>query len=182
MIEVEVKAWIEDLTEIEKRILQDNARYVKTLHQKDIYFKHPTRNFAKTDEAIRVRCEDDRSLITYKGPKLDKKSKSREEYEVEIKNPEKMQEILVKLDFTPVPSVEKVRRIYEVDEMIVALDEVKDVGKFIEVEMEAETPDEYKVKRNKILARLKKWSISKNQLERSSYLELFFLKKGLERE
>ncbi|MHA1145692.1 MAG: class IV adenylate cyclase [Candidatus Helarchaeota archaeon] len=182
MIEVEIKAHVDDLSTIEQKIIADGAVYVKTVYQKDTYFKHPKRNFAKTDEAIRIRNEGNRAILTYKGPKLDRKSKSREEIEVEIKKPDLLHEILVRLDFIPVPAVEKTRKLFNLNDMTVSLDDVKDVGSFIEIEMNAPSLEEYKPKRNQILSKLEEWGIGKKQLERFSYLELYYIKKGLKRE
>ena len=180
---MEVKAHVKNINELEQVILQDNGQYLKTVHQRDIYFKHPARNFAKTDEALRIRCEeDDRARVTYKGPKLDRKSKSREEFEVEINNPEILEQIFVNLGFVPVPGVEKIRKLYKLGDMTISLDEVKDVGEFIEVEIETASKNDYKAKRNLIFAQLKKWGIQKSQRERLSYLELYFIVKNMKRE
>ena len=88
MIEVEVKAKIRSFDEMRKRLDEINAVKVKTEHQEDRYFNSPVRDFAQTDEALRIRetkSDDKHNLfITYKGPKIDAKSKTREEVEMEI--------------------------------------------------------------------------------------------------
>ena len=181
MIEVEVKAHVKKISKIEQVIQQENAQYLKTVHQRDIYFKHPARNFAKTDEALRIRHEEHaQARVTYKGPKLDRKSKSREEFELKINKPEILEQIFVKLDYIPVTGVEKIRKLYKLGDMMISLDKVKDVGDFIEVELEAVSKDDYKDKRNLILSKLEKWGIQKSQRERLSYLELYYISKGLD--
>ena len=79
MIEVEAKAKINNFEEIKIKLNKLNAKKIKTEFQEDIYFNSPIVNFAKTDEALRIRktnTEGNEELfITYKGPKIDKKSK-----------------------------------------------------------------------------------------------------------
>ena len=88
MIEVEVKAKINSFDEIKDKLNDLGAIKVKTEHQEDRYFNSPVVDFAKSDEALRIRetkTEESHNLfITYKGPKIDSKSKTREE--VEMKN------------------------------------------------------------------------------------------------
>mgnify|MGYP002514136781 CR=1 FL=1 len=85
MIEVEVKAKIGSFEEMEKRLDEIGARKTKKEFQEDIYFNSPVVDFAQTDEALRIRTtkENDNTniFITYKGPKIDSKSKTRKEIE-----------------------------------------------------------------------------------------------------
>ena len=48
----------------------------------DRYFAHPSRDFARTDEALRLRRIGEFNFITYKGPKLDATTKTRREIEI----------------------------------------------------------------------------------------------------
>ena len=85
MIEVEVKAKIESFEEIKKELEKISAIKTKTEYQKDIYFNSPIVDFAQSDEALRIRktmSNDNTNIfITYKGPKIDKNSKTRKEIE-----------------------------------------------------------------------------------------------------
>jgi adenylate cyclase class 2 len=84
MMEIEVKAPLSDLAKVEKRVSQLGGRDFGYSVQVDEYYAHPSRDFAITDEALRLRTENDLTVITYKGPKLDKETKTREEFEVSI--------------------------------------------------------------------------------------------------
>lgn len=74
MIEVEVKAKINDFNSIKKDLYNIGAIESHTEHQEDIYFNSPIKDFAKTDEALRIRKvtikDSIETFITYKGPKL----------------------------------------------------------------------------------------------------------------
>jgi hypothetical protein len=44
---------------------------VRPVEETDLYFQHPARDFAASDEALRIRQKAGVCLLTYKGPKLD---------------------------------------------------------------------------------------------------------------
>ncbi|MFQ5888201.1 MAG: class IV adenylate cyclase, partial [Candidatus Hydrothermarchaeales archaeon] len=58
MLEIEVKAYVKDFDKIENAIVRQGGRFEKEEIQKDTYFNHPLRDFAKTDEALRIRRVD----------------------------------------------------------------------------------------------------------------------------
>ena len=49
---------------------------------------------SKCDEALRIRIKEDGARLTYKGPKLDRETKSRKELTVKIDDPLEMEPIL----------------------------------------------------------------------------------------
>ena len=111
MIEVEVKDKIESFKKIKKELEKIRAIKTKTEYQKDIYFNSPIVDFAQSDEALRIRktTSDNNTniFITYKGPKIDQNSKTREEIEMIIENEEKAYEMFEKLGFKEVRTVIK---------------------------------------------------------------------------
>src|ERR1700688_1176895 len=52
--------------------------------QVDRYYAHPARDFAQTDEALRIRRIGQANYVTYKGPKLDTTTKTRRELELPL--------------------------------------------------------------------------------------------------
>ena len=113
-----------------------------TVRQEDAYFNHPLRDFAETDEALRVRLDGSEAMFTYKGPRIDSATKTRQELELQIANPGtdgvSMKQFLLTLGFTYVHSVVKRRRkgmlSYQQQEVVVAFDEVQGLGTFVEFE------------------------------------------------
>ena len=97
MMELEVKVPCEDLDGLERRLKEMGAVHLEDLGQMDQYFSHPGRDFGATDEALRLRRENDRTVITYKGPKLDKDTKLREEIELSVEDLDRMSLILRRL-------------------------------------------------------------------------------------
>lgn len=178
MLEVEVKAHISDFKKVKDKLLSIGACKVKNEHQEDIYFNSPIRDFAKTDEALRIRRiiqkEGDKIILTYKGAKLDDNSKTRKEIEVNVEDREKTVLILENLGFNPLKTIKKDRIIYLLDEFIITLDKVWDVGNFVEIEREVAEGKDYQEILDEIFEIYRKIGI-KNGFERRSYLELLEL-------
>lgn len=166
MLEIEAKARI-NRRKIKRKLLKLGAKFLKKEEHEDIYFNHPSRDFAQTDEALRIRRTGKDFYLTYKGPKLDKLTKTREEHEVKISGFEEVREIFKKMKFREVAAIRKKREYYALENFIVALDEVEGLGSFIEVEKKAER---YNPK--EIIAFIKKLGVEESSLERRSYLEL----------
>jgi adenylate cyclase class 2 len=180
MIEVEVKAKIKDFNHVKKMLNEINAKKSHVEHQIDSYFNSPIKDFAKTDEALRIRevSIDNNStvFITYKGPKIDTKSKTREEIELKIEDTEKVAKIFKYLGFKKTAIVIKNRTIYTLDEYIISLDEVEGLDPYMEIEIDLEDGNEHEIELDKIFAIFEKLGV-KDSFERTSYLELLANKK-----
>lgn len=184
MHEVEVKAVLlldDDLEEMdrkversEKMILEAGGIPRKVVEQVDIYLSHPARNFSETDEAFRIRVEDEGVVkLTYKGPKVSERSKSRIEKEVvlDVDDLDRFREVFSYLGFTEVMSVIKERRIYDLDGIEVDLDKVTGLGVFCELELRSE---DIEGPENRLIETMKE--LGWTDLERRSYLELLLEK------
>jgi adenylate cyclase class 2 len=144
--EVERKYRVADLAEIEARVRKLPARLGLAVTQVDAYYAHPCRDFAVTDEALRIRRVGEQNFVTYKGPKIDLASKTRRELELPLapggEGATQFAELLTALGFQLVSEVRKRRRIAELDwrgaSTEIALDEVEGVGTFIEIELSAD--------------------------------------------
>lgn len=182
MYEVELKFPLADAGPVLYRLTALGARSSPAVEQADLYFNHPARDFAKTDEALRIRSVGDHYLMTYKGPVVDSQTKTRHEIEVPLGHRQardKFAEVLSLLGFRQVREVRKTRRPYHVTwhdrEFEVALDDVAGLGTFIEVETfadEAGKPAAVEA----ILALAAELELS--AAERKSYLCLLLEKTG----
>jgi len=166
MIEVEVKARAtEDMAE---RIIALGGKLKVVENHHDLYFNSPLCDFRETDEALRIRIKEDGARLTYKGPKLDLATKSRNELTVRIDDPRQMEEILRALGYVLSARVNKRRSKYSYPGVVIALDEVEGLGSFLEVE--AEGDGDYEKEREKVLAIMRRLGLTESI--RSSYLEL----------
>lgn len=175
--EVEQKYPADDLPAIERRLAELGAVAEPAVEQVDRYFSHPCRNFVQTDEALRLRRVGEENVVTWKGPKLDKTTKTRQEIELPIERGAaglaRFAGLLEALGFQPVAEVCKVRRPFELHwegrTVHAAVDHVASVGTFVELELVV-AADEMEAAKS-CLASLADQLQLKNP-ERRSYLEL----------
>lgn len=133
-LEVEIKAPVAKLSDIEKILVSIHAQFKEETIEEDHYYQHPCKDYQQTDEALRIRISETRGFLTYKGPKLDKDTKSRTELEIAIDDPESYKRLLEHLGFKEAGQVLKTRKTYIFQNCSIMLDSVKALGTFIEIE------------------------------------------------
>jgi adenylate cyclase class 2 len=167
MLEVEIKAYCDDPAALRDRVTELGGTLEGSLIEEDSYFNHPSRDFATTDEAFRIRRTPEGSVVTYKGPKIGERSKTRYENEVALDDADAFAEILLRLGFRPVRAVKKRRELYALEGAHVCLDSVEGLGYFAEIEILSEDREEAEQKLFTLAERL-----GLARFERRSYLEL----------
>lgn len=186
MVEVEFKASLEgtDLEELERRLAALGFVPCGSARERDLYFNGAGRDFRRTDEALRLRVRtslpggEEESLLTYKGPKLDRLSSARLELETGVSSGGTAGEILRALGFVPAVAVSKVRRLLRLDDATVCLDEVEGLGSFIELETLVPSDSGREAAEARLLALLDSLGVPRAGLTRLSYLELLLLRKA----
>lgn len=183
MLEVEMKA---SLTGVSGKTLQHALARAgfsprQTLREIDIYFSSGTRDFKKTDEALRLRSCQDLSgnnaaqvFITYKGPKLDAVSSTRTEYETAVGSLPAMRSLLEALGYRAMFTVDKTRREFALENVTLCLDTVEGLGDYLELEQMVEHEDGREPAVQKLLGLLDTLGVPREQLTRRSYLELLY--------
>jgi len=131
MLEVEVK-YRAHLDEVRERVLALGFSPRGVSEEVDTYFQHPCRDFAATDEALRVRASGGSVVLTYKGPRVGAGAKTR--VEISASAEPSIVELLERLGFVKVAVVKKRREYYEGLGVLVSLDEVEGLGEFVEIE------------------------------------------------
>jgi len=134
------------VSDFQARLEARGAKLGESIRQSDQYFAHPSRDFSKTDEALRIRTVGDASFITYKGPKLDTAAKTRHELELPLhpndSDGSQLREILRLLGFSAVAVVHKKRREFQLKhgsyDVVGAFDDVDGLGLFVELELMAD--------------------------------------------
>lgn len=176
-IEVEQKFRVAAFDEIERQLTSLNAGARQTSQQADQYFNHPSRDFARSDEALRLRRVGERNWITYKGKKLDATTKSRREIEIELSRGDdaarQAADMFVALGFVNVAQVHKRRTVIHLDwqqrPVEVALDTVAEIGNFVELKIIADE-DELSAARETLASLATRLGLADS--ERRSYLQL----------
>ena len=141
--EVELKFPLDDFERIVSQIERLHAERGEPVEQRDLYFAHPQRDFAKTDEALRLRSVGRRNCTTYKGPIVDSQTKTRREIEILLAEGEtaaaEFRELMLLLGFREVRTVVKTRVPFHLEwegrRVELALDDVVGLGTFLEMEI-----------------------------------------------
>ncbi len=140
--EVEIKFRVSDPRELADRLAAMGLPRGPEVEHEDLYLAHPSRDFARTDEAVRLRRVGDSNAITYKGPKRGGPTKTREEIEVPFQEGAEglagMATVFERLGFRPVAKVSKRRTTFTVERVgrriLVVINRAGDLGTFAEVE------------------------------------------------
>jgi adenylate cyclase, class 2 len=180
--EIEQKFHCDDIAALRDQLVALGATGGDFVNQADHYFNHPSRDFAQTDEAFRIRQVGPRNVITYKGAKIDATTKSRYEQEVALADgpaaADACGDVFRRLGFVPVATVRKRRQIWKLmrDGFAVeaALDEVAAVGSFVELEIgiPADASDVAQIDAAKAVLAALAGQLGLVRSERRSYLEL----------
>lgn len=182
MLEIEVKCPVADFAAVRQRLEAWGAACDPPRQEADHYFNAPDRDFARTDEALRLRRVGDRNWVTYKGPKRDQQTKTRTEIEVPLADgdaaAEDMCRLLTSLGYRPVAVVRKERVGYHCRragyDVHITLDEVAGVGRFVEAEIQA--PEEKLAHGRDVVLGLIA-DLGLRETERRSYLEMLLARK-----
>lgn len=149
MIEIEQKYHVDSPDQLHDRLMAAGAVKQSTQQHADTYYNHPSRDFAETHEALRIRRCDGVPMVTYKGKKLPGKVKARQELEWRLDpgDPDgnHMELLLTSLGFKKVATVRKTRRNYQLDhggaQFALTIDDVESLSTFAEIELVIPTPD-----------------------------------------
>lgn len=137
-IEIEIQVRVEHADPL-RDFLEKNAEFKSEKRQVDEYFTPAHRNFLESrpvQEWLRLREEAGRESMNYKRWHLDEIGRSHycDEYETAIENGEQVRKIFAALDIRSVARVDKVRKLWIYQDYEIALDSVRNLGDFVEIE------------------------------------------------
>lgn len=136
--EIEAKLKVDKPQEVERKLGQVNAEYIEEQLQTDTYFDNADGSLKSGDRALRLRRQKtgqkEKTFLTYKGPKQKDDFKKRQEIEIEVTDGDSAEELLSALDYEKALVFEKKRRVWQLDDCIVCLDELPLLGCFVEIE------------------------------------------------
>ncbi len=179
MREIEIKLRIKNLKELEARLAAANCRLTE-VHQEDvIYSLHGSENewreAKEGDIIVRIRRENNRSLFTLKRQQTNEMDNT--ELETEVSDPNALHEALLLMGYVPQVEVKKNRKEGKYEEYEICLDEVDELGTFVELEKLApEDADPDKV-REELFETLEGLGLSRNDEETRGYdTQRYFLR------
>jgi adenylate cyclase class 2 len=136
--EIEAKLKVDSLQEIEAALKNLGAEFVAEQFQTDIHFDNADSTLSKSDQALRLRRQEINGkvkfFLTYKGAREKSNFKKRREIEIEVSNGDSMQVLLESIGYKKTLSVEKKRLLWRFGGCEIALDELPQLGTFVEIE------------------------------------------------
>lgn len=174
-------------TQVYDRLKQQSYNHIIDVREIDYYLDTPDHSLAKRDLALRVRISKDANdpesvekvEVTYKGPKVDAISKTREEFgfHVQEKKPDAVLDVFQHLGFLEVYEISKWRSLWQhSDGTLISVDLVDQLAP--DCYVEAEIITEILNDREQLIRKLGKLLSEllgckgKLQSEKRSYLEL----------
>jgi len=167
-MEIEIKATFDNKEEIKQALKDLQAQEEKVKHQIDEYYNHPSRDTRETNEYIRLRYNfgENTGVFEYHINIADGVNK---EFEVPVEDIKTFKQILENLNFPLLGIIDKNRETFKLDEFTITLDEVKDIGNFLEIEIDGEE-SEIEIKRARCIELLEKIGLSKENLCKKIWL------------
>lgn len=132
-VEIELKYQVSSLKDIEEKIKNFGAKFEKEFRGIDSYFLVPDNKDGK--KYLRVREKGDKFELCFHYVPTNTKSY---EWETGISDVKMMQEILRQIGHKDDVIVDKPRKIFKYKNSEIVLDQVKDLGSFVEIESPSE--------------------------------------------
>lgn len=144
-IEIEIRLLFKNSKKIDTW-LKNNAKYIDTKIQIDTYYEPQNRSYIydengakNADEWLRLREYSNKVEINYKHWHRDKKTRKSlyaDEIETIVGSKEDMEKILTFLKFKKISIIDKVRDTWQYKNFEITRDDVKNLGKFYEIEFQ----------------------------------------------
>jgi len=143
--EIEVKFAVTGHQAVSDALRREGGRYLGSFEQTDRFYDTPQGRLRDGGCGLRIRQWrrldatggeiDTRPQVTFKGPRrTDSRAKVRPEYQTHLDDPQALEKVFEACGLVGTVVVRKVRTSYRLGECMVELDELADIGCFVEVE------------------------------------------------
>lgn len=145
MKEIEVKAYLKNKKQIIEKLQSLGCTFDTPVFQNSMEFssiENPTlEEYLKPNFFLRIRTTNGKHVFSIKKPIIDEHPLSKIEHETEIINRKELESLLAVMGYFPSLQIKKERLIGHIDGYEICLDEVENLGSFIEIEkMSDENP------------------------------------------
>jgi len=183
MREIEVKLKIKNFEDLENKLKEKGCVLSDPISQHDVIYslKSSTEEFESSkagDIIIRIRHLKDKAELNLKQQCSSEMDNL--EYETEVKDPEEMNKILLTLGYSPIVEVKKTRRKGKLGEYEICLDEVEQLGTFVELEKMADDNTNPEKIKEELFVELESLGLSRKDEETKGYdTQIYFKQKGI---
>jgi predicted adenylyl cyclase CyaB len=161
-MEIEAKVRLKKPSKLRASLKSVGAIYIGRTLEKNWLYDYPERGLMRADKLLRVR-QDVRTILTFKGPREQSEFKKREELQMEFPDVSHAKSLLEAVGFVSWFYYEKIRETWRLGACEVVLDDLPELGLFVEVEAATTDGIESVIKKLKL----------KRELISLSYVELF---------
>lgn len=175
--EIEVKAKVDNLEELKNKLIALNISLSEPIVQNDETFV--ASDFGQYDQfqpnknVLRIRENNDRHIFTLKQPQSNELDCV--ERETVIDDPIEFREALLLMGYKPAVQIHKVRLKAKYKDYEICLDDVKELGSYVEVEKITDEKNAEDVQ-NELFSFLESLGVSKENRENHGYDTLVYLK------
>jgi adenylate cyclase class 2 len=183
--EIEVKIQADkQIINTAEQWLDANAQYIGNIHHIEYYLNRPAASFFFTApegykdafDYLRVRITKEGDSFCYKKFHMDPVEKTPlycDEYEVKVSDGSETLKLMKALGYIEQTKMEKKRKIYTFKDFEIVIDDVADLGMFIEVELKVTVAD-VKTGINMIYDFFKMVGINKFKLQKRGYVSMLW--------
>ncbi len=172
MREIEIKLKVNNLEELEKKLKENGCEISDEIKQHDVVYAKvgDTHDYDKAYEGcitVRIRNQDGISILNLKQQKSNEMDNL--EYETIVEDREAMHQILLALGWKPEVEVKKIRKKGKLGEYEICLDNVEELGTFVELEKMTDDNADVEKIREELFETLKPYGLSKKDEEKIGY-------------
>jgi adenylate cyclase, class 2 len=178
--EIEVKAKVENLNLIMEKLIDLGCDISEAKTQDDqiyVNFTTPFNDFAPGKNFLRIRKSGGKVMFTLKQPQLNELDCI--EKEVEISSAEEMHDALLLMGYHLAVKVNKLRRKTNYNDCEICLDEVADLGTYIEIEKITSDEEDAEEVQKELFKFLETLGVSREDRVVNGYDTLIYLKNSI---
>ena len=133
-LETEAKIKVADHQALRNQLDQLGAECLGRCFEVNTYFDTPDQQMLASDRGLRLRCTEQKTVLTYKGPQQPGPYKQREEIQTTVGDAAATRALLEHLGFGQSLLFEKRRERWHLDHCRIELDTVPELGCYVEIE------------------------------------------------
>lgn len=182
MLEIELKAWSEDLERVRERLesLGRGPKSPRPVVKEDSYYGPAdagTRGLDwRRDRLVRIRRTESGAVLTAKRKRIESGVETSEEIELGVDDADVAARLLDYLGYRPFLIKRKETRAYAwSDSVVVELNRVEGLGSFVEIEAlvpESASPAEVDAARARVRSVLRELGVAEDRIEPRPYMDL----------
>lgn len=172
-MEIELRAEV-----LKPKLLEEGLRQLPNIIEKkggerqvDIYFKHESEENEKMVIRIRKNYTNDKALLTFKSKSRHSQDIAWQDFDVSISDPDKLEELLINSGYVYFCLIDKVRQSFSYENFEINIDNIRDLGLFIEIEKNGDERDVETI-RTQIVELLNLLGISNEYIIQKGYVQL----------